>query len=75
MLEYKGYNDYRVEVYKGLELLGTFGYVSNIWFITLWLNIHPVYLKWTSIKVYHRLSDTFMGQYGREGAIPAKPRI
>ncbi len=75
MLEYKGFNDYRVEVYKDDSILGTFGYISNLWFLSLWLNIHFLYQKWTSIKVYHRLSDTFIQQYGREGAIPAKPKI
>ena len=75
MLEYKGFNDYRVEVYKDDSILGTFGYISNLWFLSLWLNIHFLYHNWTSIKVYHRLSDTFIQQYSREGAIPAKPKI
>ncbi|MCD6013543.1 MAG: hypothetical protein K0Q79_3405 [Flavipsychrobacter sp.] len=75
ILEYKGYNDYLVEVYRGNELLGTFMYVTNVWYIALWLNIHPLYRKWISIKVYHRLSNTLIGQYSRDGAIPAKPKL
>jgi len=74
-MEFQGYNDYAVEVYKDAEYLGTFRYVSNIWFLTLWLNIHFIYWKWTSIRVYHRLTNTLIGEYSREGDIPAKPQL
>jgi len=75
MLDYNGYNDYRVEVYKGDKLLGTYQYVTNIGLLTLWLNIHFLYWRWTSIKVFHRLSDTFIGEYKRGSDIPGKPQV
>lgn len=75
MLEYRGFYDYRVEVYEDQECLGTFQYVTNIWFLAVWLCIYFVYSKWTSIKVYHRLTGTFIGEYSREGDIPAKPQL
>lgn len=75
MLDYKGYNDYKVEVYRGEKLLGTFGYVSNLIFLSFWLKIHFLYFRWDSIRVYHRLTNTFIGAYSRGGDIPAKPKI
>ena len=74
-LEYKGYYDYKVEVYNGEKLLGTFQFVTNVWFLSYWLNIHFIYWKWTNIRVFHRLSGALIGEYSREGAIPGKPRI
>lgn len=70
--EFRGYNDYMVEVYSDDDKIATFLYVSNTWFLCLWLNIR--YPKWTSIKVFHRLSEIFIGEYARDGDIPAKPR-
>ncbi len=75
MPEYTGYYDYRVEVYSGEKLLGIFGYVSNLVFLSLWLKIHFKYTTWDSIRVYHRLSNTYIGTYSRGGDIPAKPKI
>jgi hypothetical protein len=74
-MEYRGFYDYVVEVYKGDELLGTFQYVTNIWFLRFWLNIHFLYWKWTSIKVYQRLTNNFIGEYKRGQDIPAKPQL
>lgn len=73
MPDYRGYLDYRVEVYNGEKLLGVFGYVTNLIFLSFWLRIHPLYWHWNSIKVYHRLSGDFIGTYNRNDDIPAKP--
>jgi hypothetical protein len=64
---------YRVQVYEDDNCIGTFGYVPNVWFISVWLKINPIYGKWTSIRVYDRNTDDFIGQYSRGEDIPAKP--
>ena len=73
-MDYKGFYDYRVEVYHKAKYLGTFGYVTNLRFLTLWLNIHFLYWKWTSIRVYHRISNTYIGEFKRGDALPPKPQ-
>jgi hypothetical protein len=72
-MDYKGFNDYSVEVYRNEQKLAIFSAVTNIWFLCLWLNIR--YPKWTSIKVFHRQSGTFIDEYLRDSTIPSKPRI
>ncbi len=72
-MEFRGYHDYKVEVYSDSKYLGTFFYVSNVRSTAFWFFLHPQYRKWTHIHVYHRLSGTLIGQYSREGVIPAKP--
>jgi hypothetical protein len=74
MLEFRGFNDYTVEVYKGGTLFGRYYAVTDLKRLTLWFKINPVYWKWTSIRVYHRFTNTFIGQYSRGGEIPAKPK-
>lgn len=75
MLPYKGFNDYFVEVYKGARLAGVLKAVTNLAFARLWLNLQFRYRGWTSIRVYHRDSGTFIGAYSKEGIFPAKPMI
>lgn len=53
---------------------GIFSTVTNLYWLTIWLNIHPRYHRWDSIRVYHQLSDTFIGTYSRGEDIPPKPR-
>ena len=72
-MEFKGYNDYKVEVYKDNHLLGTFNAVTNLWFLALWLRVHFLYWRWTSIRVFHRDTNTPIGEYFRNGSIPSKP--
>lgn len=72
-MEFKGYNDYKVEVYKAESLLGTFEAVTNLRYLVLWLSMYFRYWAWTSIRVYHRDSNTFIGEYPRNGSIPSKP--
>jgi hypothetical protein len=72
-MEYRGFYDYSVQVFNGDRLLTTFGWVTNVWFICLWLNIR--YPRWTHIRVYHRLTETFIGEYSRNGSIPSKPKL
>ena len=69
---FNGFYNYRVEVYNGEDYLGTFGYIANIRFLSYWLNIHPKYSSWTSIRIYDRASDALMGVYQRGDAIPDK---
>jgi hypothetical protein len=72
-MEYHGFYDYSVEVFNDSGQIATFGWVTNVWFIALWLNVR--YSTWTHIRVYHRITQTFIGEYSREGDIPAKPRL
>ena len=72
-MNFQGFNDYRVEVYKGDKMLGAFGYVTNVHLLTYWLNIHFLYWRWTSIKVYHRIEGELIGEYQRGSEVPAKP--
>jgi hypothetical protein len=74
-MEFKGYNDYSVEVYRAGQCLGTFQSVTNINLLALWLCIHFIYWKWTSIRVFHRDSKTFIGEYARNSSIPSKPLL
>jgi hypothetical protein len=75
MLEYKGYKDYSVLVFKEEVFMGRFYSVTNIWVLSLWLRIHPGYWGWSSIRVSHKQRNKVIGDYSRKGPIPAKPRI
>ncbi len=72
-MNFQGYNDYKVEVYKGDKLLGIYQYVTNVHLLTFWLNIHFLYWQWTSVKVYHRMSGEFIDEYQRGTDVPGKP--
>lgn len=75
MLEYKGFKDYSVIVFKEEVFVGKFSNVTNIWLLTLWLRIHPAYWGWTSIRVSHKLSNKVIRDYARKEHIPGKPKM
>lgn len=75
MLQYNGFNDYAVEVYKDKTLIGVLDAVTNLSYVRLWLNIQASYRSWTSIRVFHRETHTLIGTYSKAGIFPAKPMV